>query len=109
MPRRGIASLRVCAQVTLHPFAESGIDSCGTFHVPNNRRSAGECGPILLAGIEVARSSDGSNEATVLGPIAFVSRAGAVDCTPLGIVNLERLDQPPSGSCDARAPHSTQC
>jgi len=29
------------ASWTLHPFAESGIDSCGTFHVPNNRRSAG--------------------------------------------------------------------
>jgi PKD repeat protein len=108
------------AQATLHSFAESGIASCGTFHVPNNRGSGGSAGGSLLAGIGVAPSSDGLNDATVLvsfataslaeaaadptsrlraenlsvrGTIAFVSPPGAMDCTPLGIVNLERLDQ----------------
>jgi hypothetical protein len=107
-------------QVALHPVAESGILSCGTFHVPNNRGSAQSGGRSLLAGIGVAPSSEGSNDATVLvsvsrasladaaadpasrlraenlsvrGTIALVSPAGAMDCTPLGIVNLERLDQ----------------
>jgi hypothetical protein len=32
----------------------------------------------------------GAENLSVRGTIAFVSSAGAMDCTPLGIVNLER-------------------
>ena len=107
-------------QVTLHPFAESGVVSCGTFQVPNNHGSAQSAGGSLLAGIGVAPSSGDSHDAVVLvsvatasladrggdpasrqraetlsvrATIAFVSPAGAMDCTPLGIINLDRLDQ----------------
>jgi len=84
----------ICATVvdgrTLHPYAESGIDFCGTFHVPNNWPSAGSAGGRLRAGIGMAPSRDDSHGAAVLVNFATPSLldAGADPASRLRAENV---------------------
>src|SRR5262249_48191235 len=100
-------------QVAAHPAAEPALTPCGTFQVPDNPGGTG--GRSVLAGLGVSPSASGSQDGTVLvsvatpaltdlggarasnlsvrGTIAFSSPAGSTSCTPLGIINLERMDQ----------------
>jgi PKD repeat protein len=101
------------AQVAANPLAEPGLTPCGTFELPDNQ-SLNE-NRSLIAGLGVSPSSPGSHDGTVLvsvatpdltdiggarannlsvrGTIAFSSPADSASCTPLGIINLERMDQ----------------
>ena len=93
--------------------AQPGLAPCGTFELPDNQGLVGN--RSLVAGLGVSPSSSGSRDGTVLvsvatpdltdiggarannlsvrGTIAFSSPADSASCTPLGIINLERMDQ----------------
>jgi hypothetical protein len=108
-------------QVVAQPFAEDAVTACASFQVPGNPGAAQPAAHSVLAGLAVSPSSDGSpGDAVVLvsvmtgslagagadpasrlraenlsvrATIAFAAPSGATGCSPLGIVDLERLDQ----------------
>jgi PKD repeat protein len=101
------------AQVAANPLPEPGLTPCGTFELPDNQGLIGN--RSVVAGLGVSPPTAGSHDGTVLvsvatpgltdvggarannlsvrGTIAFSSPADSASCTPLGIVNLERMDQ----------------
>ena len=108
-------------QVVAQPFAEDAVTACASFQVPGNRGAAQAAPASVLAGLAVSPSSDGSPDHAVVlvsvmtgsladagadptsrqradnlsarATIAFAAPSGATGCSPLGIVDLERLDQ----------------
>src|SRR5262249_51966037 len=100
-------------QVAANPVREAALTPCGTFQVPDNQGATGS--RSVLAGLGVSPSASGPQDGTVLvsvatpalsdvggarasnlsvrGTIAFSSPGASASCTPLGIINLERMDQ----------------
>ena len=101
------------AQVAAGSLTEPGLAPCGTFELPDNQGLVGN--RSVVAGLGVSPPTAGSHDGTVLvsvatpaltgiggarannlsvrGTIAFSSPADSDSCTPLGIINLERMDQ----------------
>ncbi len=89
------------------------LTPCATITVPNNRPSGSTTGATRLASFAVGRNAPGSFDATILvsvfgtggspavlvpelrvrGLYAIASPAGSDQCTVLGLVGLESLDQ----------------
>jgi len=100
------------AQVAGGPLAEPAVTPCGSFLLPDNPRAGGSPRGSTVAGLGAAPSVAGSQDGTVLvsvvtpsladagadnltvrATVAFSSLAGSPVCTPLGVVNLQEMDQ----------------
>jgi hypothetical protein len=105
-------------QAAAGPLPIAGLPPCATLQLPNNRKGSNRSRAI---GVAVSPPSPGSRDGTILvslttapliddqdqcpdtrrrienldirGTIAFASPADATTCTPLGLVNLEAMDQ----------------
>ena len=106
-------------QVAAGPLPTSGLPPCATFQVPNNRKNSNRS---VFVGIAVSPPTADSRDGTILvsfttgtlidargtqctsterrvenldirGTLAFSSPADSASCTPLGLVNLEAMDQ----------------
>jgi uncharacterized protein YndB with AHSA1/START domain len=106
------------AQVAGGALPANGIPPCATFQLPNNRKGSSRS---VVSGFAMSPVTAGTRDATILvslrtpglvddrsqpqdvqrrirnlqvnGTIAFSSPADATSCTPLGVVNLESMDQ----------------
>jgi hypothetical protein len=100
------------AQVVGGPLGEPAVPPCGSFPLPDNPRAGGNPQASTVAGLGVSPSLAGSQDGTVLvsvvtpsladvgtdnltvrATVAFSSLAGSSVCTPLGVINLQEMDQ----------------
>ncbi len=106
------------AQAAGGALPANGIAPCATFQLPNNRNGSSRS---VVTGVAVSPVTADARDATILvslrtpnilddrtqprevqqrvtnlqvnGTIAFASPADATSCTPLGVINLEAMDQ----------------
>jgi hypothetical protein len=106
------------AQVATGPLPTSGLPPCATFQLPNNRKGSNRSRAVgvavspptpdardgtILVSVTTAPLIDDQTQCTstkrridnldIRGTLAFSSPADSASCTPLGLMNLEAMDQ----------------